>query len=492
MRFNFSRTFQRIVSRIKGHRIDPSLSLVRLVKPPSLPLEIIQLRMQQAKWPLEIVDMVIDYLEDDFKSLRRCSLVSSHWRTAAQRRLFRFFTVRLISKADCEWNPMLALTTSSLLEHPHVARHIEVLDILPAVWPCDGLTIAANAESQLMTLVSLMPTLQHLTVQGITLKMSMNNEPHVPWTKLEFPRYLSTLQLHRVRGQLAAPQDLLDFFLVRDTLEISYTRLEADSVHEPRSLPVRHLKVKNALDYFPSFGRGTVFPRLNALTFDVTDVTGDADVIANARQLSIDSNQNVILPTRGRHTNMDQFMQSHGLGLEFLRFNIRTLDFDLKADKDDDWSVYRLRDVCPALQTLHFGFRVDLFKTYLRPIDVAEFQDTLIYITRILSSAPDTVSCIVFGVVVDEYDDIDDSEDLDDYVIDNLNQANKAWNRLAAILTSRRFPTLTTVRFVDQNIGEKTRRHSLDDWEAPLQDRYQEMLASHFTALKEKGMLHFG
>ncbi|KAF9050332.1 hypothetical protein BJ165DRAFT_998094 [Panaeolus papilionaceus] len=74
--------------------------------------------------PQELIDAIIDTLEDDVESLRKCTLVSSAFLTRAQKHLFRQITL------SSGQTTLPARLTNLLSESPHISRTITSLRVV--------------------------------------------------------------------------------------------------------------------------------------------------------------------------------------------------------------------------------------------------------------------------------------------------------------------------------------------------------------------------
>ena len=111
----------------------------------------------QAKFPLELFDVVIDFLHDDLKTLRACSLVSREWVASSRLHIFRSVTLyhrtrKGTSSTDCR---RLFDIVSNSARISSFVKHLQAHG---------GLPIGVNPEPCLPSLLRILTSLQTLHI----------------------------------------------------------------------------------------------------------------------------------------------------------------------------------------------------------------------------------------------------------------------------------------------------------------------------------------
>ncbi|THH14600.1 hypothetical protein EUX98_g9590, partial [Antrodiella citrinella] len=152
--------------------------------------------------------------------------------------------------------------------------------------------------------------------------------------------------------------------------------------------------------------------------------------------------------------------------------------------EDRQWTVFQLDAVCPNLQSLHIGFELGLkIGGSLEPLLMSELTCTIDFLITIISSAPRTLTTVVFGISMTLSPP---GESDKEPPADTVAETNRQWKRLAQALEPARFGRLTAVRFVQPQV-----RSSLSEFKEPLDPVYQQLLAGNFENLNKKGLLCF-
>ncbi|THH29801.1 hypothetical protein EUX98_g4392 [Antrodiella citrinella] len=424
--------------------------------------------------PMELMDMIMHHNHDDQAALVASSVVSSQWQGPAQRRLFRSFRITF-SMDYTQSDPEVGLYVEFFSTVPTLSTFVTSLCIRSVIHRTQSL--AADMNSQMALLVSMLPTLQHLTFENISFTPRRSQQTLLL-------KSIRNLSLRSIRMKTHDPEELFDLFSIKETLELDFTFVQAPTTGPQiaRSMPVRHLKINNPLDCFPRFGRETIFPQLRALTCDIIDISGKGWLFDRANWMAAISD---FPTTKGHHDNMDRFLRRHGPALEFLRINVRHLvlfgDIDFE---DSDWTAFQLDTVCPNLQTLHLGFQLDLWaEACLEPLMPGEFKCTIDFLIRVISSAPRTLTSIVFGISVTLPGCGISGEEVTNF---DASETSRQWKRLANVLDPNRFEDLAAVKFVEQETDAP-----MVDFRKPLDPVMQRLLAANFADVEKKGMLYF-
>ncbi|PIL34447.1 hypothetical protein GSI_03223 [Ganoderma sinense ZZ0214-1] len=119
--------------------------------------------------PLEITDMVVDFLHDDVKSLQACSLISRSWLPSSRFHLFRSCTIKDSAQFRAMFRSVTNLETSR-----DTGTYIRQLTIAGegTHGPAGGLTLETFE-----TLLRGLPRLRRLTIENIALN---NEDDHIP------------------------------------------------------------------------------------------------------------------------------------------------------------------------------------------------------------------------------------------------------------------------------------------------------------------------
>ncbi|KAH8092508.1 hypothetical protein BXZ70DRAFT_1079545 [Cristinia sonorae] len=450
-------------------RLRPSRALMRTLKLPIL--------------PLELLDMIMDYLRGDRATLEACSLISSHWTPAAQRRLFRSLKIT-ISHLEPAANPFTLKAFESFFQNtPYIAPLITSLHICPNAHY--KLSLAVDPHSALMCLLHELPKLQRLTLNCARLSLpSFYEAQHVDIGDSPPRLSLQRLSFCSVIDKACVAHEILEAISVEDTLEICFSRVP--SLELAMSAPVfqlRNLSIKNPLDSFPCFGDTAEFPNLRTLTMDIAGITGK---IFSMGEDDSSSEFELFPQSYDRHHRMDVFMEKHGATLETLRLNFRQLVVSRDIGPGDtDWSIYRLDAACPSLWMLELGFQLDLRSLFcLKPLMPDDFKATINLLVRIVNSAPKTLTHIVLAVhifPINKSEEAIEPEDLDE------DESDEDWARLAAALSSTSLPNLVSVKVLKQ----ESKSPFIIAFTEALEDRYQQMISGKFTELKRRKMLYF-
>lgn len=153
-------------------------------------------------------------------------------------------------------------------------------------------------------------------------------------------------------------------------------------------------------------------------------------------------------------------------------------------DLEDGWTVFQLDTVCPKLQTLHIGFKLDMLNgKHLDPTKKPEWRRTVDFLTRVISAAPTTLTTIVFGIHISVPSWRRADVNINRY---DVAQAKCGFEDLQNVMDSARFGSLKVIKFMEQ-----VTHSAMLDFEKPLDLVYQRFFAGHLTDLEKKGILHF-
>ena len=186
---------------------------------------------------------------------------------------------------------------------------------------CTDASLEFDSEGRLVALLSRLRALQHLTFRDIALFKS----PYAPEYSIQLG-HIKTVCLEGVTDLTGkATQYFFQNVKFRGTLSVQSCKIPKYLGAQGQAdfpVNVEHVHVEHYFELFTDFSHLTnlIFPRLRALTFDVTGVTR-----ANANRY----NQ----PGLGRgyygrdvHRNMTRFLMKHGEGLTFLRLDVSRVD----------------------------------------------------------------------------------------------------------------------------------------------------------------------
>ena len=262
---------------------------------------------------MELKDIVLEYIDDDTRSLRTASLISRCWTAPAQRRLFHSKTVASCRAIQHPNSPSLALHANFFSAHAHVAGLVTTLRLCPEHPHCFFFpALSLDANSSFVALLKALPNLQHLSVEQVDVHVEDASSFRVPTSLCT----VKSLKLRLVTDDHGVSKHLLNIFHIEDHLEITSCVLspfQLDAEHSQLSL--RHLKVNDNLDAFPAFGPHASFARLRALTFIIAGLSDNA-MDEDGRRLPFDPRTRV---------NMDQFLTSYGSLLNHLRLDFQGL-----------------------------------------------------------------------------------------------------------------------------------------------------------------------
>ncbi|THH29799.1 hypothetical protein EUX98_g4394 [Antrodiella citrinella] len=513
---SLERTFKKffVIGRARGNGDKQVILRRSMPRLPSVVPDVVVTRRPMPRVPVEVLDMIMKHHHKDKALLMACSIVSSQWHGSAQRCLFHSFRVSLNSahtNSDPEFGRFIKFFTTVT----HIKYFITSLCIRAASLSKQSLVV--DTKTRMVALIGMLPALQHLTFEDVSFI------PREPGARADEPVVLSdedglvvkergvladehgallkesdavpvepfapvtikTLNLWGIRMRIDDPEELLDLFVVNTTLEMVFSLFQSlvGGPEIARSMSVQHLKVKNPLDCFPRFGRGTTFPRLRALSFDLMSVTGNGVLFHDNTKPTAVQVQDTTAP--GCHDNMDDFLRQHGSNLDFLRLNVRHIVVPNRdIDSEDSWTVFHLDNVCPKLQTLHIGFKLDLLnEKHLDPSKKPEWRRIVDFLSRVISAAPKTLTTIIFGIRINVPSWLRAEVKVTRY---DVAEAKYGWTELQKAMNPAHFGNLKVVKFVEQETHS-----AMVDFEKPLDPVYQRFFAANLEDLERKGMLFF-
>ncbi|TCD65968.1 hypothetical protein EIP91_001960 [Steccherinum ochraceum] len=348
-------------------------------------------------WPPEILDMFFGYLELT-ESVQECALVCRGWRPHAQRVLFKSYHRYLESHAMDPRDRRLTSLTIFLGTEPHIALYITSLYLSSS--PDDTLraVISVGANSLFASLMAALPQLRHLTLNNVAMIVSIGQVPaEKPFDRLPS---LETLTLRRVSGKQGMLSRLLDIRPLNGTLSLHCRRgLNLGSEDIERCLQVKHLKLCGSLVRFPTRITGASTPTTRYLTLALTEVVDlqyRRDV--NRQNAHFDSS------SKAHRGGMDWFLRQCGEVLDCFELDVSgTTWIDQYDIADSKWTLFHLEEICPSLLSLRLSFRIDIHQragSSPRLAWATELAQTVDLVARVLSSAPKTVTEIVFSISV--------------------------------------------------------------------------------------------
>lgn len=148
--------------------------------------------------PAELVDVILDYLRDDFETLRTCSLVSKYWLQSSRRHSFR---VVVTAVNQCQFIQLCAnantflpytLRNMDLVMESHPEAFSRVLESFPVLQDTTSLCIKfAKWAPNLSTLSKKFPSITNLDLN----KIIFDSLSHVLDFITSFP-HLQSLSIH--------------------------------------------------------------------------------------------------------------------------------------------------------------------------------------------------------------------------------------------------------------------------------------------------------
>ncbi|TCD65969.1 hypothetical protein EIP91_001961 [Steccherinum ochraceum] len=425
--------------------------------------------------PAEIIEMVFLALESP-TALFIISVMYPGLKEHAERILFKSLSVIMYSPDG--WIRPLALVAIADVLRQSKESALTTTATVAAARRC-RLSVSAGSDSLLAAILRTLTNLRQLTLKDMLIeepskssKSSDLSEP-LPPSRAEscLVSSLETLTVSRVRVPKPVSSCPLDIFDINDTLVDDQSDPVFFTSTKRRSLDIRCLKVTHYLDSFPLFGDSVTFTRISALYFKILGITDEMATVATRRTGRRTGPLGYRTASTHRHGNMDAFLRLHGHTLVTLMLNVSSLlDFGNIMDPDDNnWTIYRLSNVCSSLRVLHIVFQLDVFSTSGPSLFEPTLHQVVLAIGWTERSAPA---------------DYNHGRSRADRCQESDRSVAELWKELSAKLDEVALPELQSVKFVthlsDNTAGRWEQVHLC-----------QVYLRSAFPGLARSGMMEF-
>ena len=267
---------------------------------------------------IDVLVKILDFVGRDFRTLKATSLVRRQWREPSQRRMFHTVTVDIEQGRRRGRRDMLDEYVHFFDQNEGIINYVSTLIIRGA---CADASLEFDSDRRLLVLLSQLRVLEHLTFRDVALTKS-SDAPELTVRK----QHIKTVCLERVTDQTGEGSQYF-FHSVKfgGTLSVKDCKIPkylAVNGQAALLVNVAHIRVEDYFERFPDFQYPTnyKFPRLNALSFDVTGVTP-----ANANRYN-QSGGNRAYYGGDVHRNLTHFIMKHGERLTSLRLDVSQVD----------------------------------------------------------------------------------------------------------------------------------------------------------------------